>query len=75
MLLKNGAKSLEVLKKMDKPCEFCGSSTRMTEGDFYKYPDAEEKVKTPCCNAQKRNMEYIRKRGLTEEEAGEVSDW
>ena len=58
---------------MDKPCQFCGSSKRLIETDFYDRPDATEPVKTSCCNAQKRNMDYIKSRELTGEEADEVS--
>lgn len=47
---------------MDKPCEFCDSKTKLIEGDYYDRPDATEKVKTPCCVAQKRNMDYLKAR-------------
>ena len=46
----------------DKPCQFCGSKQRLIPTDYYDRPDATEPVKTPCCNAQKRNMDFIRKR-------------
>ena len=47
---------------MDKSCQFCGSKQRLIPTDYYDRPDAEEPVKTPCCIAQKRNMDFIRKR-------------
>lgn len=47
---------------MDKACEFCGSPTKLVSTDFYAYPDAEEPTKTPCCEAQKRNMKFIKNR-------------
>jgi len=47
---------------MDKPCEFCGSKQRLIPTDYYDRPDATEPVKTPCCIAQKRNMDFKRKR-------------
>lgn len=58
---------------MDKPCEFCGSKTRLISTGYYARPDDAEPAKTPCCNAQKRNMDFIRKRELTGEEAENVS--
>ena len=47
---------------MDKPCQFCGSKTRWVERDYYDRADATEPHKDPCCLAQKRNMDFIRKR-------------
>ena len=47
---------------MEKPCQFCGSKTKYIETDYYDRPDATEPVKTPCCLAQKRNIDYLRKR-------------
>ena len=47
---------------MDKACPFCGSPERLVPTDYYDRPDATEPVKKPCCAAQKRNMDYMRKR-------------
>ena len=41
-------------------CQFCGSKEIMIEADFYNA--AGEHPKTPCCVAQKTNMEFRRKR-------------
>lgn len=54
---------------MDKPCQFCGSSKRLLEEDYYPYPDATEPKKRACCNAQQRNMDYAR---IREEDLDDV---
>ena len=45
---------------MDKSCEFCESPTKLIEADYYD--SSGQIVKTPCCVAQKTNMEFLRKR-------------
>lgn len=55
---------------MNEACEFCGSPTKLIDTDYYDRPDAKELVKTPCCAAQKRNMDFAKAR---EENLGDVS--
>lgn len=40
-------------------CKFCGSKELIIETGYLKANG--EKETTPCCEAQKRNAEYIRK--------------
>jgi len=45
----------------DYKCPFCGSKELMVTTPYLK-PVTHEPIRTPCCKAQAKNMEYSKKR-------------